>query len=246
MPDDAARRTAHLAIAGVEPDRETTLATSLAATRVVLRPIANPFALGLLGLAGSTVVLAASEIGWVPPAEKLQTAIIILLFAPLLQLLACIFGFLGRDPVAATGMGVLSGSWAIIGLVHLTSPAGSRSIALGTFLFLAATALSLSAVSGMQTKVIPGLVMLLTATRFFTTALYEVIGGSALKTASGAIGLLLGACAVYAAFAIELEGLEHRTVLPTLRRGAGKRALSPLLADQIGEVAAEPGVRNQL
>lgn len=246
MTDDALARSARYAVAGKEADEHTEVAATLAATRVVLRPLANPFALGMLGLAGSTVVLSGLELGWIPAAQKTQASVIILIFAPLLQLIACVFGFLGRDPVASTGMGVLSGAWAIIGLVHLLSPASSRSIALGTFLFLAAVAIGLSAATGMQTKVVPGLVMLTTAIRWMTTAIYEVVGGHDLRWASGIIGLILGALAIYGAFAIELENLHHAPVLPMLRRGKGKTALSTQLADQVEDVAAEPGVRNQL
>ncbi len=219
---------------------------SLQATRIFLRPIANPFALGMLGLAGDTVMLAGRELGWIPAGQKTQVALMILIFAPVLQLIACVFGFLGRDPIAATGMGVLAGTWAIIGMVHLLSPAGSRSVALATFLFLAASAVGLSATAGMKTKVVPGLVMLMTGIRWFTTGLYEVLGGADLKMAAGIVGLLLAAVAIYGAFAVELENLEHRQVLPVLRRGRGKYALSPLLVPQVEEIAAEPGVRNQL
>jgi uncharacterized protein len=35
-----------------------------------------------------------------------------------------LFGYLGRDVVAGTGMGILSGTWLSVGLVTLTSPAG--------------------------------------------------------------------------------------------------------------------------
>ena len=37
-----------------------------------------------------------------------------------LQLLASVVGFLCRDPVAATGMGILSGTWAVTGLATLS------------------------------------------------------------------------------------------------------------------------------
>ena len=216
------------------------------AARIVLRPFANPFALGFLGLAGATIVLSGQEIGWIPDHEWLQVAIIILVSAPVLQLISCVFGFLGRDPVAATGMGLLAVSWAAIGVVHALSVPHGRSPALGTFLLLAAAGLSLSAAMAGRTKVLPAMVMGLSALRFFTTALYEVLGGSDLKLAAAAVGCLLTVVAVYGAVAMELEGLEHRAVLPTLRRGRGAAALEPDLAEQIRFVAAEPGVRNQL
>lgn len=216
------------------------------ATRVVLRPIASPFALGFLGLGGATVTLAGQEVGWIPAHEHVQVALIVLVTAPVLQLIACVFGFLARDPVAATGMGLLAVTWLVIGVVHLVAPPQSHSPALGTFLFLSCTGLLLSAVTASETKLLPALVMTTTAARFLTTGLFEMIGDPALKVASGALGCFLGLVAVYGAFAVELEGTEHRTVLPTWRRGRGALALQPDLAEQIRTVASEPGVRNQL
>jgi len=212
----------------------------------MLRPIANPFALGLLGLAAATTVLSGHELHWIPPRQHMQMALIILLTAPALQLLASVFGFLARDAVAATGMGVLATSWAVIGAVHLASPPQGRSQALGTFLFVAGAGLVLSAITAAETKGLLALVMAVTAARFVITGVVEFVGGTDLEYVSGALGCVLAAVALYGAFAVELEGLEHRTVLPTFRRGRGREALESDLGGQIRTVAAEPGVRNQL
>lgn len=217
-----------------------------ALARVVLRPIANPFPLGFLGLAAATFVLSGQELHWIPAGQSPQVAVAILASAPVLQLVACVFGFLGRDPVAATGMGILSATWGVAGVVHLISLPGARSQVLGTFLFVASAGVALGAVTAAETKALPAAVMATTAARFFVTGLYELIGGGGLDIAAGAIGCLLAALATYAAFALELEGSRHHTVLPTFRRGRGKRALFPALSEQLGSVAAEPGVRNQL
>lgn len=216
------------------------------ATRVVLRPVANPFALGFLGLAGATLVLAGQELGWIPPGQGVEVAAIVLISAPGLQLLASVFGFLGRDPVAATGMGLLAATWTVTGVVHLLAPPGRSSAALGTFLFLAAVSMGVSALTAAHTKLLPAAVMATTGARFFLTGLSEVTGSAGVRTAAGVVGCLLCALAVYAAAALELEGFEHRTVLPTGRRGRGRVALVPDLAEQVRSVAAEPGVRNQL
>lgn len=122
----------------------------------------------------------------------------------------------------------------------------AHSQAWGTVLFLAAVGTLLSALTAAETKVVPALVMGLTASRFLVTGLFEVTGSADVRLASGAVGCLLAAVAVYAAWALELEGLEHRTVLPTFRRGRGARALDPDLAEQVRMVAATPGVRNEL
>jgi succinate-acetate transporter protein len=235
------------AAGGPAPERSpVTPPASLAAARVVLRPIANPFPLGFLGLAGATLVLSGQELGAVPVRESLEVALIVLLTAPVLQLVACVFGFLGRDPVAATGMGTLAVTWAAIGAVHALARPGSYSAALGLFLFLASAAMLLSASVAVETKGIPALVMGLTAIRFLVTGLDQVLASPTAEEVAGAIGCLLAAVALYGAFATELEGLEHRTVLPTLRRGRGERALDNDLAEHLATVAAEPGVRSQL
>jgi succinate-acetate transporter protein len=218
----------------------------LAATRIFLRPIANPFPLGFLGLAGATLLLAGQDLNWLPPSQKFQVALIIMVFAPVLQLVACVFGFLGRDPVAATGMGILAVTWGLIGGVHWMSPPGSHSPALGTLLFLSATAILLSAAAAARGKIVPALVMTITACRWIATGLFEVSGYHPYQTAAGYVGCVLAFVAVYAAFAIELENVRHRAVLPVLRRHRGRTALEPYLSEQVKEVAAEPGVRNQL
>jgi uncharacterized protein len=55
-----------------------------------------------------------------------------------LQLLASILGFLARDVVAGTGMGLLAGTWLSVALVTLESAPGSTNDALGLFRLLAA------------------------------------------------------------------------------------------------------------
>ena len=59
---------------------------------------------------------------------------------------------------------------------------------------------------------------------------------------SGLIGLLLAVLALYAGTAFEMEA-QGRPVLPVLRRGPGRDAMTEGLADQVGP---EPGVRSQL
>src|SRR5215217_5946912 len=89
------------------------------AARIVLRPIANPLPLGFLALAAGTLLLSALQLGWLEPQEGRQVALILLAFVFPLQLVASVFGFLARDVVAGTGMGVLCGIWLSIALVML-------------------------------------------------------------------------------------------------------------------------------
>jgi len=50
------------------------------------------------------------------------------------------------------------------------------------------------------------------------------------------------ALAGYCVLAFELEGQEHRPVLPTFRRGKA-RTTPPDLAEQLGGIVNEPGIR---
>jgi uncharacterized protein len=225
----------------VTPDND-----QLRATRVFLRPIANPFALGFIALAGDTVIVAGQELGWISHTDTLHAGIIVLIFAPVLQLIACVFGFLGRDAVAATGMGLLGGTWACIGAVSLTSPPGATSHALGTLLFLAGTALLAFASTAAMFKLVPAIILGLAGLRFLVTGVFEFIPDPAWKTAAGIAGLVLGFAALYGAVSLEIEGMRRSALLPTLRRGEGRQAFNHQLPDQVSDVAAEAGVRKQL
>src|SRR3954465_763015 len=101
------------------------------ATRVMLRPVASPLPLGFLALALATIPFTAVQLGWVPPTEGRVAAIGAIAATGPLQLLAAGVGFLARDVVAATGMGILAGTWATVGLTTATSPPGAVSPGLG-------------------------------------------------------------------------------------------------------------------
>ncbi|MGY1634402.1 hypothetical protein ACI784_22105 [Geodermatophilus sp. SYSU D01186] len=215
-------------------------------TRVVLRPVATPLPLGFLALALATVAFAAVQLGWVPPSEGRIAGLVALAATVPLQLTAAVVGFLARDPVAATGMGVLTGTWATVALTTLTLPPGATSGGLGVLLLTAGIAMQVPAAAAAASKLVPAAVMCLAGVRFAVTGAYELTGSTAWRSAAGWVGLALGALAVYAALALELEGSERRTVLPLGRHGAGRAAVrgeGPLAP---ADLAAEAGVRPQL
>ena len=199
---------------------------------VVLRPLATPLPLGFLALVLATTTFAALQLGWLPPEEGRVAAITAVAATVPLQLLASVVGFLARDPVAATGMGVLTGTWAVVGLTTYTSPPGSTSAGLGVLLVTAGIAMFVPAVSGLA-KLVPAAVMGLAGVRFLVTGIYELEASLAWKSAAGWVGLALAALALYAALALELEASHGRTILPLGRR-------EPV------DAAVEPGVRRQL
>jgi succinate-acetate transporter protein len=215
-------------------------------TVVTLRPIAGPLALGFVGLAAATFVVSGLQLGWVDAAEGKQVALCILAFTVPLQLTASLFGFLARDGVAATGMGVLAGTWAAIGLVTYTARPGSTSDALGLFLLVAGVAVWAAASSAFSSKLVPALVLATAGVRFVVTGMFQLTSNETLESTAGAIGLLLAAFAIYAAYAAELEDVLDRPVLPFGRRGRGVQAVKGTYAEQVANVAHEPGVRQQL
>jgi hypothetical protein len=109
--------------------------------RIMLRPLGNPLPLGFLALAGGTLLVAGLQLEWLQPTDGAQVGMILVAFVFPLQLVASVFGFLARDVVAGTGMGLLAGTWLSIGLITLTGQPGATSDALGLFLLLAAIAM---------------------------------------------------------------------------------------------------------
>jgi len=222
-----------------------TASPSSASTRVVLRPLATPLPLGFLALALATTVFAALQLGWIPPDQGRVAAITALAATVPLQFAASVIGFLARDPVAATGMGVLTGTWATVGLTTLTSPPGSTSAGLGVVLVTAGLAMFVPAVSGLA-KLAGAAVMGLAGVRFLVTGLYELEGTPAWKAAAGWVGLALAVLAFYAALALELEASHGHTILPVGRSGPAAEAVRGEAPMAAGDLAAEAGVRPQL
>jgi uncharacterized protein len=217
-----------------------------AAARIVLRPIGNPLPLGFLALAGGTLMVSGLQLGWLEPALGQDVALILIAFVVPLQLLAAVFGFLGRDVVGGTGMGILAGTWLSVGLVTLTSPPGSSSDALGLFLLIAAVAMLIPASAAGMGKLVAFAVLATTALRFATTGLYQLTASGTWEDIAGVTGLVLCALAVYAALAMALEDAAGETRLPILRRGSGRASLEGGLEDQLGRIEREAGVREQL
>ena len=223
-----------------------TLQDPTAATRVFLRPLANPLSLGFLGVFVGTLALTAIQLGWVPVTQTHTIAESILVLTAPVQLIACVYGFLARDMVAATGMGVQAGMWGFIGLNLLLGRPGATSSGLAFILVVGAAALCMPALGALRGKALAGGVLLTTAVRWVATAGYEFSGSSVAETVAGAVGIALALAALYASLAFELEDQQRSTVLATLRRGKGAAAMQEPLPAQVRQIANEAGVRRQL
>lgn len=152
--------------------------------RVVLRPVATPLPLGFLALAVATVAFASLQLQWIPASQGRTVALGVLALTVPLQLLASVMGFLTRDPVAATGMGILSGTWGAACLATLTASPGAASAGLGVLLLCSAGCLLVPAVAA-RSKLVPALVITTSAARFAVTGIAEVDGGRGWMTAAG-------------------------------------------------------------
>jgi uncharacterized protein len=216
------------------------------AARIMVRPIASPLTLGFLALVAGTFTIAGTELSWVAAGQDRYAGLAVVLFVFPLQALSSIYGFLARDSIAGTGMGLLSGGWLVIGALTFLDHGGQPAGALGLILLPIAVALLVPATTGAAAKPLASLVMTGAAVRFFLTAAYQLTGAVAWRQAAAAEGLLLAVGAVYAALAFELEDSRLRTVLPTLRRGAARQAMSGTLAEELRQVHHEAGVRKQL
>jgi succinate-acetate transporter protein len=223
------------------------MSSSVPATRVVLRPIANPLPLGFLALAAGTLLISGLQLGWLAPAQSRDVGLILLAFVFPLQLVAAIFGFLARDVAAGTGMGLLSGTWLSIAPVTLTAAEpGATSDALGLFLLLAGAAMLVPFAAATMGKLVPAAVLGTTALRFAVTGVHQLTGGSGYEQAAGLVGLVLLALALYAALALAVEDARGATLLPIGWHGAGEDALSDGLEAQVAGIEHAGGVRRQL
>ena len=215
-------------------------------SRIVLRPIGSPLPLGFVALGGASVALSGLQLSWIPVTESHQVAIVVLAFAVPLQLLASVFGFLARDSVGGTGMGLLGGTWLVVGTLLVTSPPQSRSQTLGLLLFFSFAALMVPTCAAALGKVAAAVVMFGAAGRFALTGIYEFAGGATWKHLSGWWGIVLAGAALYAALAFEVEDTRRKTILPVLRHGTGKAAVAGGMTTELEGVDREAGVREQL
>jgi hypothetical protein len=213
----------------------------------VLRPLATPLALGFLALAIASFTVSGLQLQWIAPGPNWSTiGLLVLALAVPLQSVSAVLGFLTRDPVAGTGMGVLAGTWLALGASTYTSPTPTPSPAVGLLLVASSFALLVPTVAGAGGKLLASMVMAGAAVRFGVTGAYEISGTADWRIAAGIAGLCLSLLALYAAFAFEIEGVAKRTILPTGRHGRGREALAGSFAEEIAQVQHEAGVRQQL
>ena len=125
----------------------------------------SPIPLGFWALGAASVALSGLQLSWVPQDESHQIAIIVLAFAVPLELLASVFGFLSRDSVGGTGMGLLAGTWLATGTLLVTTTPGARSQTLGLLLFFVSAALMVPTCAAALGKVAAAIVLFAASAR---------------------------------------------------------------------------------
>ena len=213
--------------------------------RIVLRPIANPLPIGMLALLVSTSSVAALQLGLVPTDQSQVVGRAVVAIALVLQLPGAYLGFQARDPAAGTGMAVLGSTWLVVGLTLAFGTPGEPAPGLGMLLLAAAAALFVPIAASIA-KPVTVLVLGTSLVRFAVTGVAQLTGSAGWETAAGVLGLALGAVALYAAMAFELEDVHQRSVLPLGRTGPAHHAMEGGMREQLSGIENEAGVRQQL
>jgi len=89
-------------------------------------------------------------------------------------------------------------------------------------------------------------VTLLAFFRFGSNSIYELTAIGGMQTASGVLGCAIFLISPYGGYALGLDDVQHRTVLPMGRRSEARREFQGNLGEQVGPIEEESGVRKQL
>ncbi|MFF4377990.1 GPR1/FUN34/YaaH family transporter [Kitasatospora sp. NPDC001547] len=221
---------------GAEPDLH-------AMTRITLRPIASPMPLGFFTVAISSAVTSSLQLGLIDAANR-QAVALTVFSAFVLQLLVSILAFGARDVIAATLMAGFAGAWLANGLVTATDAHGGAQV-LGV-MNLAFTVFAALMASVARPKRVLWVLLLIAVPRYFVAGLHGVSGVAVLGQVAGALGMLLAAVAMYAAYALMLEELRGREVLWIGRNGPVRDAMRAGLDGQLQRLERQAGVRRTL
>ena len=212
-------------------------------TRVTLRPLGSALPLGFFTVAVATALAGSLQLGLINSKAAIAIG---LLFIPafLLQFVVAIFALLSRDPMAGTVMGTFAGSWGVSALAFTLHPADTNQ-ALAVFFFLFAIFAAMMAYAAIPKRAMQA-VLMVAVPRFFFAGLYEATQSTTIERIAGGFGFLLAVVALYTAFALMLEDMRGKTVLPTGRQGPARGAIEGELSDQLVGLEHTAGVRRTL
>jgi succinate-acetate transporter protein len=221
-------------------------------THIALQPVAAPSILGLFGFAVSTFMVSANLAGWYGSNDTpLVLFPFALAFGGIAQLLAAMWSFKARDPLASAVHGAWGSFWIGYGIYYLlvalhvlAGPTATRIAGAGFgYWFIGLAAITLSGALAALAE---------------NTALVSVLGTLFAGSALLAIGLVVGleflipigaivlvASAVlawYTATAMLLAAVYHRPVLPVGgRQRPGAAPASGITSLEYAD--GEPGIK---
>ncbi|WP_285593584.1 GPR1/FUN34/YaaH family transporter [Actinomycetospora sp. NBRC 106378] len=220
---------------------------ALQRTSIVLRAYASPLPLGLFAFAIGNVLLAVTHLGGFSPQDTRVVMVMLATFIALPQFLAAVLGFLTREPLVATLLGLLAVTWPTDVVVQEYTGA-TTSAPRGVLFCALAGVLVLMAIPGLTAKPMFSVVLLSAAARFVAGGLYDLTASTVWERVSGIVAVVVAAAAAYLAIALVIEDVKHRTVLPVGRVGGteSRSAMEAGLAAQARNLPQEAGVRAQL
>lgn len=183
-----------------------------ARAQISLQPIAAPSILGLYGLAGATLMVAAHMAHWFGGTmTSLYLFPFAALFGGLAQFLAGMWAFRARDGVATAVHGMWGAFWMAYGALSLIFAVGKIAIPVGAwpeigfwFIVLAAiTWVTVAAASAQNRALVTVLTFL--AAGSTTAAIGELTGLEWLMTLTGWLFIVASIAAWYTASALMLE-----------------------------------------
>jgi succinate-acetate transporter protein len=216
-------------------------------TSIVLRAYASPLPLGLFAFAIGNVLLSISHLGGFSQQDTKVAMIMLATFIALPQFLAAVLGFLTREPLVATLLGLLAVTWPTDVVVQQYTGQATSPPRGALFLALAGV-LVLMSLPGLSSKPLFSAVVLVAALRFAAGGVYDLTASTAWERVSGVVAAVVAASAAYLAVALVIEDVKHRTVLPVGRVGGteSRSAIEGGLAAQARSLPHEAGVRAQL
>jgi succinate-acetate transporter protein len=231
----------------VESGRTADEVEAFERTSIVLRAYASPLPLGLFAFAVGNVLLAIAHLGGFSPADTRVAMVMLATFIAVPQFLAAVLGFLTREPLVATLLGLLAVTWPTDVVVQQYT--GQMTSAPRGALFLAlAGVLVLMSLPGLTAKPLFSVVVLVAALRFAAGGMYDLTASTGWMRTSGVVAVVVAVGAAYLATALVIEDVRHRTVLPVGRLGGteSRSAMEAGLASQARSLPQEAGVRAQL
>ncbi len=239
-----------MAQTGNTESNDTKDPTTQAQVRITLTPYASSLPLASLAFGIGNVLYSAFLFHWIPAAESLPLALILLAFVAPLELAPSIMAFLSRDTGGATAFAIFGASWIVQGLqLLLLGGAAQPSHAAAFFLCSLALCLVILAAITFPGKPLLGGLLVVAVLRTTGAALLQFgvdAGRPLLPHATAILGLLLAALAFYAAIAFLEEDVTGRISPLTFRTGQAKAAMEGKLEDQLEAITREAGIRKQL